>query len=105
MRNLGTLEVAKQFSGEQIACVLLHLQYLVRFKQTNVNDDENENAFKEDSGQTMSDVLQSLKNPFPIPWPETIEERAKRYQSKNIADSLEEKLIALVAEPIDGKCN
>ena len=103
MRNLGTLEVAKQFSGEQIACVFLHLQYLVRFEQTNGSEDEN--AFKEDSGQTMSDVLQSLKNPFPIPWPETIEERAKRYQSKNIADSLEEKLIALVAEPIDGKCN
>ena len=104
MRNLGALEVAKQFSGEQIAFVFLHLQYLVRFEQTNGSEDENENAFKEDSGQTMSDVLQSLKNPFPIPWPETIEERAKRYQS-NIADSLEEKLIALVAEPIDGKCN
>ena len=98
MRNLGTIGVANQFSGAQIAWLFSHLQYLSCFEQTSVSEDEN--AFEEDSGQTMSDVLQSLKNPFPFRWPETIEERDKRYQSR-IAGCLEEKLIAVVAEPID----
>lgn len=87
-------------NGKQIACLLSHLKFLASFERTSGGGDQD--AFEVRSHQTMSDDLLSFKNPFLMPWPETIEERVERYKL-GIDDSLAEKVIAVVAEPIDGQ--
>lgn len=103
--TLGTLRIYDQLTGPQIACIFEHLKYLIANSElTNEDESGSESEFEENSLSNDPDeflAADSHNDAFPFTWPETIEERAKRYQSK-IVNNLKEKVIALVAEPIDG---
>ena len=83
----------------------MHLKYLIENSgRTNEIFDENASALEENLLSVNSDDLlatDSRNGVFPFPWPESIEGRTKRYQS-NVVNKFNEKLITLMAEPIDG---
>lgn len=83
----------------------MHLKYLIE-NSDRINEiaNENESALEENLLSVDSNDLHAVDSRngvFPFPWPESIEGRTKRYQS-NVVNKFNEKLITLMAEPIDG---